>query len=332
MRRIATVLVAGVCLVGLATGGCRQASDGDGSDKLTIAVIPKCTSHEFWKTVEIGAREAAEAYGVEMKWEGASTETDLAEQNKIIENMINLDVDGIALAPLNRQAMRKRVEDAVAAGIPVVIFDSPVDGTAHSSFVATDNEQGGVLGARHMLELLDGQGDVLVLRYIQGAGSTEDRAEGFITTAEAGGIRVVANPYCEDGEVSGAKKTSTNTLEGFIEGNRLRLDGIFCCNDRSSLGMLDALEDLRKSGIEIQAKFICFDFAPDLVAGLQQGKIDAMVAQNPRKMGYLAVETLVKHLRKEPIEKTIDTGAELVTMARLEKEPDLRQLIGADEP
>jgi len=332
VRQIAMIPVVGACLLGLATGGCRQSSDGDSSDKLTIAVIPKCTSHEFWKTVEIGARDAAEKYGVEMKWEGASTETQLAEQNKIIENMINLDVDGIALAPLNRQAMRKRVEDAVAAGIPVVIFDSAVDGEAHSSFVATDNERGGVMGAEHMLKLLGGKGDVLVLRYIQGAGSTEARAEGFITTAEAGGIRVVDDPYCEDGEVAGAKRTSLNTLERFIENDRLLLDGIFCCNDRSSLGMLDALEELRKSGIEIRAKFICFDFAPDLVAGLQEGKIDAMVAQNPRKMGYLAVETLVKLLRKEPINKTIDTGAELVTLARLEKEPDLRQLVGADEP
>jgi len=330
MRRAAHFLVVGLCLLGLAAGGCRQASDGDGPDKLTIAVIPKCTSHEFWKTVEIGAREAAEVYGVEIKWQGASTETELAEQNKIIENMINLEVDGIALAPLHRQTMRKRVEDAVAAGIPVVIFDSPVEGTAHNSFVATDNRQGGVKGAEHMLKLLGDRGDVLVLRYIQGAGSTEDRAEGFIASAEAGGIRVVAKPYCEDGEVSGAKKTSTNTLESFIEGNKLMLDGIFCCNDRSSLGMLDALEDLRKSGIEIHAKFICFDFAPDLVAGLQQGKIHAMVAQNPRKMGYLAVETLVKHLRHEPIRERIDTGAELVTLARLEKEPDLRQLIGAE--
>src|SRR5215471_13303555 len=114
--------------------------------KLTLAAIPKSTGGEFWETVERGARKAAQDLGVTLKWEGTVTETEIAEQNKIIENMVNLGVKGIALAPLNQKAMRRQVESAVAAGIPVVIFDSGVDGTAQSSFVATDNKQGGVIG------------------------------------------------------------------------------------------------------------------------------------------------------------------------------------------
>src|SRR5262245_10345402 len=102
---------------------------------LVLAAIPKSTGGEFWETVERGARKAAKELGVTIKWEGTVTETEVAEQNKIIENMVNLGVKGIALAPLNQKAMRKQVENAVAAGIPVVIFDSGVDGSAHSSFV-----------------------------------------------------------------------------------------------------------------------------------------------------------------------------------------------------
>ncbi|MGB4726968.1 MAG: substrate-binding domain-containing protein [Thermogutta sp.] len=297
--------------------------------KLTIAVIPKSTGAEFWETVEEGAREAAERLNVQMKWEGPLTETELAEQNKIIENMISLQVNGIALAPLNRTAQRRTVERAVQAGIPVVIFDSEIDGDAHVSFVATNNKQGGVLAAQHLAELLgEKKGRVMVLRFVQGTGSTEARAEGFIETAKAAGFEIVADPYPEDATVAGCKKTAANTLEGFVKNNELQLDGIFACNDRSTLGMLAALDDLRKSGVKVNAKFIGFDFTPRLVEAIQQGDIDALIAQNPRKMGRLAVETLVSYLRGQQVPKYIDTGVEVVTRSRLESDPAIRQLVG----
>ena len=121
---------------------------GDGTKQLTLPVIPKSTSGEFWETVEQGARDAAKDLNVAIKWEGALMETEIAEQNKIIENMLNLGVDGMAIAPLNNKATRKPIEDVVAAGIPVVVFDSAVDGNAHISYVATDNKAGGALAAK----------------------------------------------------------------------------------------------------------------------------------------------------------------------------------------
>ncbi len=310
---------------------CRSQPDGGAAreKKLTIAVIPKSTGAEFWETVEEGAREAAQRLNVEMKWEGPLTETELAEQNKIIENMISLQVDGIALAPLNRTAQRRTVERAVQAGIPVVIFDSEIDGDAHVSFVATNNKQGGVLAAQHLAELLgERNGRVMVLRFVQGTGSTEARAAGFIETAKAAGFEIVADPYPEDATVAGCKKTAANTLEGFVKNNELQLDGIFACNDRSTLGMLAALEDLRKSGVKVNARFIGFDFTPRLVEAVQQGAVDALIAQNPRKMGRLAVETLVSYLRGQEVPKYIDTGVEVVTRSRLESDPAIRQLVG----
>jgi ribose transport system substrate-binding protein len=170
----------------------------------------------------------------------------------------------------------------------------------------------------------------MVQRYVQGTGSTEARAEGFIATAKAAGIKVVADPYAEDGTVAGGKKAAANTLEGFVKDKKLQLGGVFACNLYSALGTLAALEDLRKGGIEVDVHFIGFDSSPKLVQGVQDGKIAALVVQNPRKMGYLAVETLVKHLRGEVIEEVIDTGVELVTHKRLEEEPAIRKLVGLD--
>ncbi|HPZ84396.1 MAG TPA: substrate-binding domain-containing protein, partial [Thermogutta sp.] len=182
---------------------------------------------------------------------------------------------------------------------------------------------------QHLAELLgEKKGRVMVLRFVQGTGSTEARAEGFIETAKAAGFEIVADPYPEDATVAGCKKTAANTLEGFVKNNELQLDGIFACNDRSTLGMLAALDDLRKSGVKVNAKFIGFDFTPRLVEAIQQGDIDALIAQNPRKMGRLAVETLVSYLRGQQVPKYIDTGVEVVTRSRLESDPAIRQLVG----
>jgi ribose transport system substrate-binding protein len=311
--------------------GAQQAPGGQ-ADRLVVAVVPKSTGAEFWETVKEGVLQAAGELDVDVKWDGPLTETDIAEQNKIIENMINLGVDGIALAPLNHKAMRKSVESAVAAEIPVVIFDSAVDGDAHVSFVATHNKTGGALGGRRVIELLEGKpARVMVMRFIQGSASTEARAEGFLETVKAAGLKVLADPYAEQATVEGCKVPAANTLERFVTGGRLELDGIFACNDRATLGMLAALEDLRKSGVEVNVKFVGFDFNPRLVESLQAGKLDALVVQNPRRMGYLAVKTLVDHLRGQRVETFIDTGVELATKERLETDAELRKLVGLDK-
>ena len=321
----------------VAPAGSTAASKEEGADSgdnlaLTLAVIPKSTGGEFWETVEVGRRDAAKELGVEMKWEGAISETEIAEQKKIIENMVNLGVDGIALAPINPKAMQKDVENAVAAGIPVVIFDSSVDGNAQTSFVATDNPVGGGLGGKFIADKLQGGGKkVILLRYIQGTASTEQRAQGFLDEMKTAGIEVATDAYVEDGSVAGAKKTATNVLEGYVVDGKLSVDGIFACNLNSALGMAAALEDLRKSGVTTDAVFVGFDSSPRLVEELQNGNIDALVVQSPKKMGRLAVETLVKHLRKQPVEPFIDTGVQVVTAERLKNEPEIRELVGPAE-
>jgi ribose transport system substrate-binding protein len=328
------------CLVVFAAiAGCRgevqkatPESGGAGPAKLEIAVIPKSTGEEFWKNVEQGARDACDELGVEMRWEGPTTEMEIAVQNRIIDNMVNLGVDGIALAPLSPKAMAKPVENAVKAGIPVVIFDSAVDGDAQTSFVATNNKQGGRLGAEHLLGLL-GQGKhrVMLMRFIQGTASTEARGDGFREAVEKAGQELAAEVWGTDATVAGCKKAAANTFERFLADNRLNLDGIFACNDRSTEGVLEALEDLRKQGVQVNVKLVGFDFGPRLNEALMSGRIDALVVQDPYRMGNTAVKTLVKHLRGEHVEPYIDTGVRVATKEKLEQDPELRKLIGLAE-
>lgn len=306
------------------------AANLNAAETLTLAAIPKSTGGEFWETVANGAKKAAKDFGVNLKWEGTVTETEIAEQNKIIENMVNLGVKGIALAPLNQKAMKRQVEAAVAAGIPVVIFDSSVDGNAHSSYIATDNKQGGVIGGKELARLIgDKKGaKVMCMRFVQGTGSTEARSAGFIETAKASGFTVVADPYPDTGTIEGCKTAAANALEKFVKNGALELDGIFAANLYSTIGVASALEDLRKGGIKVKVKFVGFDTSKKLVEDVQAGKIDALVAQNPERMGYLAVETLFKVVKKEKVPAMVDTGTVLVTKEKIATDAEVRKLIG----
>jgi ribose transport system substrate-binding protein len=217
----------------------------------------------------------------------------------------------------------------VAAGIPVVIFDSGVDGTAHSSFVATDNKNGGVIGGKELVRLVgDKKGaKVMCMRFVQGTGSTEARAAGFIETAKAAGFVVAADPYPDTGTIEGCKTAAANALEKFVKNGALELDGIFAANLYSTIGVASALDDLRKGGIKVNVKFVGFDTSKRLVEDLQAGKIDALVAQNPERMGYLAVETLYKVVKKEKVPALVDTGTVLVTKEKIANDAEVRKLV-----
>jgi len=123
-----------------------------------IAVIPKGTTHEFWKSVHYGALRAAEELGnVEILWQGPPLESDRGEQIKLVQNFITKKVHGICLAPLDSQALVEVVREAAANKIPTVVFDSGLDTdeSEYVSYVATDNRVGGQLAGQRMAELLN---------------------------------------------------------------------------------------------------------------------------------------------------------------------------------
>ena len=135
-----------------------------GGKTLRIAVIPKGTTHDFWKSVHAGALDAAqETPGVQVIWNGPDNEKDKEQQIKIVDTFVNDKVDGICIAPIDRDALIEPIRRAKQAGIPVVVFDSGLSDTSDIvSYVATDNYQGGVLAARHLAGLLNGEGNVVL--------------------------------------------------------------------------------------------------------------------------------------------------------------------------
>jgi len=288
----------------------------DQAKKLTLAVIPKGTTHVFWKSVQAGADEAGKELGVEIIWKGPLKEDDKDQQIRVVEDFVTRGVDGIALAPLDDAALRTPVTNAQAAGIPVLIFDSALKDVPVVSFVATDNKVAGKLGGLRLAELLGGKGKVILLRYQEGSASTAEREAGFLEAmAENPGITVVSKDQYAGATTETAQKSSENLLLAFTAGEKLSVDGIFTPNESSTFGMLRALQDAGMAG---SVKFVGFDSSDLLLEALKKNQLNALVVQNPRKMGYEAVRNLVAHLRGNKVEPRVDTGTAVVDAKNLD--------------
>lgn len=293
--------------------------------RLKIAVVPKGTTHEFWKSVHAGAVKASKELDVDIVWKGPLKEDDLKAQVDVVDTFIAQGVSGIVLAPLNDTALRAPVKAAKDAKIPTVIFDSDLQGEDHVSFVATDNVAAGRMAGDHLAKLV-GKGNVVMLRYQEGSASTQNREKGFLEAVKAKPELTVVS----DNQYGGA-----TTESAFQKGESLLLAqkaqtgavaGIFTPNESTTFGMLLAL---RKTGVAKKVKFVGFDASDKLIGALEDGDIDGLVVQNPFNMGYLAVKTMAEHLRGKKVERRIDTGARLVTKDNL-KDPTVAEIIRPD--
>jgi ribose transport system substrate-binding protein len=304
--------------VALAACGDSGAKSSQGGTKtLTFAVIPKGTTHEFWRSVHAGAVQAAQeltAQGtpVQVIWKGPLREDDREQQLQVVEGFLAQRVDGIVLAPLDDRALARPVEDAKSAGVPTVIIDSGLQSDAYVSFVATDNLKGGQLAADRMGELLKGKGKILVLRYAEGSESTHQREEGFLEELKAKypGVEVVSSDQYSGATRETAKRAAENLLNRF----GAQVQGVYTPNESSTAGMLLALQDIGQAG---KIQFVGFDASQSLLEALKNGQIQGLVAQNPMRMGYLGVKTMAAHLHGDPVEKRVDTGVTLVTPENL---------------
>ena len=294
---------------------------------LTIAVIPKGTTHEFWKSIHAGAVKASRELGVKIVWQGPLKEDDRDDQITVVEQMITRRVDGIVLAPLDDAALRGPVANATRLEIPVVIFDSGIKSTDHVSFVATDNRKGGYLGGMRLAELIQERGKVIMLRYQEGSASTMNRELGFVQAMEAHeGIELVSQNQYSGATTESAYKKSENLLARFTDDSGLTIDGIFCPNESSTFGMLRALQDSGNAG---KVKFVGFDSSEKLVLALAKKEINGLVLQDPLKMGYLSVKTIVAHMRGDSVEQRIDTGVGVATPENMD-EPEMTALLNPD--
>ncbi len=281
------------------------------AQEIQIAVIPKGTTHAFWKSVQAGAEKAGQELGVKILWQGPQKEDDRQMQIQVVQNFISRGVSAIVLAPLDSRSLVPPVQTAMKKNIPVVIFDSGLASEDYSSFVATDNKMGGKLCAQRMAEVMQGKGKIIVLRYSEGSASTLDREAGFLEGIKefAPNIEILSDNQYAGATREEAFQTSQNLLNRFKE-----VEGIFASNESATFGMLRALETSGKAG---KVKFVGFDVTQELLNALSKGKIHGLSVQNPFNMGYEGVKAAVAVIKKQNVEKRIDTGVTMVTPENL---------------
>ena len=336
MKKLLSVIVFIAVLVVFIALGCKQKekSEEKGEKKYSIAVIPKGTTHVFWKSIHAGALKAEQelkdaGIDVEVIWKGPLKEDDRESQIRVVEDFVTRGVSGIVLAPLDDAALRVPVKNAVNYGIPVVIIDSGLKSEDYTSFVATDNYIGGRKGGRRLAEILGGKGKVIMLRYQEGSASTMKREQGFLDVLQEDypEIEVVSANQYGGATTESAYIASENLLSPLRKPDGgLTVDGIFCPNESTAFAMLRALED---SGLAGKVKYVGFDSSDRLVLALRKGYIQGLVLQDPINMGYLGVKTIVAHLRGEKVEKQIDTGSSMATTENMD-DPKIKNLLEPD--
>ena len=288
--------------------------------KKRIGVVPKGRAHMFWQSVHAGAVKAARETDVEVEWNGPATETDFNGQLQIVEAMINKRLDAIVLAPIDKKAMVSVVERAAKQGIPVIIFDSPVDTEEFVAQVATDNYKAGQIAAERMGVITGGKGMIAIVAVQAGAASTMAREQGFEDTIKSKfpDIKIADKRYGE-AAVERSLTVAENMLTAFPD-----LTAMFASNESSAVGAARAIK-----GRGSKIKLVGFDSGPTLEDDLKGGIIDSLVVQDPFFMGYQSVVMAVKKLKGESPQKIQNLEPRLVTKADLEK-PDVQALLNPE--
>jgi ribose transport system substrate-binding protein len=302
-------------------------SVASGGDKPpVIAVIPKGTTNVFWKAVNAGAFKArdelrAKGTRVEIIWKGPLKEDDREQQIQVVENFVSRRVSGIVLAPLDSRALVQPVTAAGQAKIPVVIMDSGLNSDRYASFVATDNYQGGVMAGEHLARLLEGKGNVILLRYQVGSASTEERETGFLDALKKHpAIKIISSNQHAGPTRDTAYRASQNLLNRYGR----EVNGVFCPCELPSGAMAMALRDIGRAGGKV--KMVGFDAGSKSIEDLKNGDIQGLVVQDPLGIGYESVLTMVKHLKGEEVARRIGTRVALITKENMEQQ-EMKELL-----
>lgn len=307
MRWMTCILILTVLLAVLT--GCSIAGD---SNKKQISLIVKSVDSEYWLAVKEGAEKAAKEEGVELVFQGPPTETDINEQLTLVQNAITRQADAIVLAASDSKALAPAAEQADKVNIPVIAIDSGVESDKIKSFIATDNVQAGEKAADTLAGMIGKKGDVAIINFVPGAATAMDREQGFKKGSNKyPDMKTITTQYSQSDKAR-ALSITTDILTAHPN-----VSGFFATNNRSALGAAQAIQ---QKGLKGKVNLVAFDADPDEIAALKKGLIQALVVQDPYKMGYLGVKNAVAATQGKKVKKRIDTGVTVVTKGNLHRE------------
>src|ERR687895_1489915 len=317
-RRSLLALLAAAALAVAACGGDEEPADGGEEEPLDIVLIQGGAGDEFYVTMDCGAQAAADELGVNYEVQGPN-EFDPTEQIPIVEAVVAQQPDAILIAPTERTALIGPLQQAQDAGITVVLVDTIVDDpNIGISRIATDNVEGGRVAGETLVDLIGGEGTVFVNTTQPGVSTVEERQQGFEEVIEGEpGIEYLGAEYNNDDPTRAAQITSA------VLARNPDLAGIFATNLFSAEGAATALRD---AGAQEEGQVVGFQASPCPVEQRGEGLVQALVAQNPREIGFQGVQTAVASLRGEDFESQITTPLTAVTQDNLE-DPEVQDTL-----
>ena len=286
---------------------------GDGAgDAPSVALVLKTLNSPFFIELEAGARQAADSLGIELVVQAPDREIDVERQMQIIENLLQTGIDVLTLTPSGSREIVSAIAEANQAGVPVVIVDTRADAQALAAaqatiatFIGSDNVDGGRIAGRFVAEALGGQGRVAVVEGIPGHETGDSRLRGFREViAEHPGISIVASQTA-NWERDQAFNVTQNMLQSHSD-----LQAIFAANDMMALG---AVEAIAAAGRTRDVLVVGFDALDEARQAIREGRMAATIAQHPRDMGRLAIESAWSILQGDTVPAEQPVGIELVT-------------------
>lgn len=274
-----------------------QSGESQGN-KATVGLSVSTLNNPFFVSLSEGAKQKAKELNINLSVVNASDDT--AKQTSDIEDLISKNVQVIIVNPVDSDAVAPAVLDAINANIPVISVDRGVNGVEVTSAISSDNVAGARLAGEYLIELIGENSKVAELIGIPGATATIDRGKGFHQSAD-GKLNIVASQTANFNRAEGL-----TVMENILQANP-DIKGIFAHNDEMALGALEAVESLGKDIV-----IIGFDATDDAVYAVQNGTMKATVAQQPELMGATAIETALKIINGETVEKTIPVEITLI--------------------
>ncbi len=287
------------------TSGTSGSSDTSGSDskQIEIAVVLKALNSDYWSLVKAGAVDAGKELGVKVDVLGPDSETNIAGQTSLMEDQIVKKVSALVVAPSQPSAAVATFDKADNAKIPVILIDSDAKWDKKKSFVGTGNLKGGQLGGEFIAGKLQKGDEVVIIRGALGDATHDDRVNGAKKAMEDAGLKVVAvQPANSD------RNMGMSVMENLIQ-NHPNVKGVFCSNDEMALGAVRALSQAGKKDVVV----VGFDGSPDALKSILAGELAGSVAQSAYNIGKFGVETAVKVVKGETVEKVIDTGTSMIS-------------------
>jgi ribose transport system substrate-binding protein len=304
-------LLIGLITLGLASG-CNRGSSTETGAGPRIAFVMKTLNHPFFLDMQRGAQEQASREGIQLVVQAAERELDVEKQMQIIENLLQTGIRALIVTPSGSREIASAIAKANLANVPVIVVDTRVDPKAVvdnklkiASFVGSDNYEGGRIAGEHLAKSTGGKARVAILEGIPGHETGDSRLRGFRDALQQyPGMTIVASQ-----PANWERDLGFTVFQNMLQAHN-DINALFACSDLMALGAVEAIAAAGRSG---SIRVVGFDALDDARKMIEAGRMNASVAQSPRDMGRIAVESAARVLRGDAVPAEQKVPIALVT-------------------